>query len=94
MIKQTTLMTQMLEQWQNINWRRVFIMTTRSLMTVALLFATLQYAMYVDYFGVNAIALIGQYLIGAFLWAVSFHTTDDLQIITAAIGMYLFVNSF
>lgn len=89
----TTLM-KIREQWQNINWRRVFIMTARTLMTAALLFATFQYAMYIDFFGVNAIALIGQYLIGLFLWAVSFHTTDDLQIITAAVGMYLFANSF
>lgn len=77
-----------------INWQKVFIWTARALLAVALAAITYQYANYFSVFGIGALAFAGQFLIGLFFMLSSMYSRDGLQIITAAFGMYLLINSF
>lgn len=72
----------------------VFVISARTLVSIGMLFAAYQYFQYTLFFGAGALAFIGQFLIGAFFVAVVFLTRDGLPIMTAALGMYLLVNSF
>ena len=77
-----------------VDWQKVFIWTARALLAVALAAIAIQYATYFSVFGTGALAFAGQFLIGLFFMLSSMYSRDGLQILTAAIGMYLLVNSF
>ncbi|OQX15725.1 MAG: hypothetical protein BWK73_05820 [Thiothrix lacustris] len=77
-----------------VDWNLVFQVTARVLVSIGMLFTAYQYLQYTLFFGAGALAFIGQFLIGVFFVAVVFMTSDDLHIMTAALGMYLLANSF
>lgn len=79
---------------ERIDWQRVFIVTARLLVSIGMLFTAYQYFQYALFFGAGALVFIGQFLIGAFFAASVFYSRDGLQIMTAALGMYLLTNSF
>jgi hypothetical protein len=77
-----------------IDWQRVFIFTARTIAVVFFAFLTYQYSQYFAAFGISALAFTGQFAIGIFFLVAILQSTNGLQILTAAFGMYLLVNSF
>lgn len=77
-----------------VDWQCVYIVTARFLISVGMLAVTYQLSIYLTYFGAAAIALLGQYLIGVFFTVAAFSTEHSGQLMTAAVGMYLLVNTF
>lgn len=77
-----------------VDWQRVYAVTARFLISVGMLAVTYQLSLYLTYFGTAAIALTGQYLIGVFFTIAAFSTEHSGQLMTAAIGMFLLVNTF
>lgn len=77
-----------------IDWQCVYTVTARFLISVGMLAITYQLSIYLTYFGAAAIALLGQYLIGVFFTLSAFASGHSGQLMTAAVGMYLLVNTF
>jgi hypothetical protein len=77
-----------------VDWNTLFIRVARILSAAALAFLTWQYSNYFQVFGVGAMAFIGQFAIGLFFMASIMNSTNGLQILTAALGLYLLISSF
>ncbi|MEB4591230.1 hypothetical protein VSS37_09600 [Candidatus Thiothrix sp. Deng01] len=77
-----------------IDWQQVFVFAARSMAAAAVAYLTFQFARYFQYFGVGALAMSGQFAISLFFLAVILNHTDGLRILTAALGLFLLVNSF
>ncbi|EIJ35726.1 hypothetical protein [Thiothrix nivea] len=77
-----------------VDWQKVFIVTARALAVLAVGALTFQYSKYFAAFGAGAIAFMGQFTMGIFFLVAILQSTNGLQIMTAALGLYLLVNSF
>lgn len=81
-------------KYERIDWQQVFVFTARSMAAAAVAYLAFQFARYFQYFGVGALAMSGQFAISLFFLAVILNHTDGLRILTAALGLFLLVNSF
>lgn len=77
-----------------IDWQQVFVWASRLLAGAAVMFLTYRYSVYFLAFGVGALAMIGQFIVGLFFMFSMLNATSGLQVMTAAAGLYLLVNSF
>lgn len=77
-----------------IDWNLVFITVARFMNAVAMGFVTFQFGRYFQYFGLEAIAFIGQYLIGCFFLYAVLTSEDGVKLLSGSFGMYLLLNSF
>lgn len=77
-----------------IDWNLVFITSARFMNVVAMGFVTFQFGRYFQYFGLEAIAFIGQYLIGGFFTYAVLTSEDGMKLLLSSFGMYLLLNSF
>jgi hypothetical protein len=77
-----------------VDWNKAFIRVAIVLNAVGVLYVGYVYSIYAAYFGVSALAFIGQFLIGLFFMACVVSSTDGLQVMLASIGMFILANSF
>ncbi|OQW99207.1 MAG: hypothetical protein BWK73_50845 [Thiothrix lacustris] len=77
-----------------VDWNKAFIRVAIAMNAVGVLYVGYVYSIYAAYFGVSALAFIGQFLIGLFFLNVVVSNTDGLQVMLASVGMFILANSF
>lgn len=77
-----------------VDWNLVFVVVARFMSAVAMAFVTFQFGRYFQHFGPEAIAFIGQYLIGCFFLYAVLTSEDSVKLLSGSFGMYLLLNSF
>ena len=77
-----------------VDWNKLFIRAAIALNAVGFLYVLSTFLFYAHYFGVSALAFLGQLMIGLFFLMTVWSTTDGLRVMMASIGMYILANSF
>lgn len=77
-----------------VDWNKLFLRAAIALNAAGFLYVLSTFLFYAHYFGVSALAFLGQLMIGVFFLMTVWSTTDGLRVMMASIGMYILANSF
>lgn len=79
---------------QKIDWNTVFLVTSKLMAIVAIVYLSYRYWLMFELFGMPSISMIGQFLIGCFFTAVVMGSKNGMTILTAGVGMLLLTGMF
>lgn len=77
-----------------VDWHLVFTVSANAFSVLSVLYLAYCYRLYFQIFGVDALAMVGLFLVGVFFLLAVMSATDDGQVLLSCFGLFLLINIF